>query len=216
MQALRKKVNVAKNRGRRDTVSDGVFPCQFCPGKEARLRVIRNHLMAVHKHWSFLKCNELEEDGETCEWFCHNGLRCFLNHAESFHQNFYNGKETKLSEETSFSLEICSMEERTTTHSETCKEFKKVNKKCNRRIWKKRESLEDLIHQKFVKGNNATDFSEKVKYYKEGFFQYKKLLSDYPRRHNRGFENTTLRTKNFEFHLSEFARVMKIAKAQNL
>ena len=136
MQALRKKVNVAKNRGRRDTVSDGVFPCQFCPGKEARIRVIRNHLMAVHKRWSFLKCNELEEDGETCEWFCHNGLRCFLNHAESFHQNFYNGTETKLSEETSFSLEICSMEERTTTHSETCKEFKKVNKKCNRRVVK--------------------------------------------------------------------------------
>ena len=172
--------------------------------------------MADHKRWSFLKCNELLEDGETCEWFCHHGLRCFLNHAESFHQNFYNGKETKLSEETSFSLEICGLEERTTTHSETCKEFKRVNKKSNRRIWKKRENLEDLIHQKIVKGNNASDFSEKIKYYKEGFFQYKKLLSDYPRRHNRGFENTTLRTKNFDFHLSEFARLMKIAKAQKL
>ena len=88
MQALRKKVNAAKNCGRRDTVSDGVFPCQYCPGKEARIRVIRKHLMVDHNSWSFLKCNELLEDGEACEWFCHHGLRCFLNHAESFHQNF--------------------------------------------------------------------------------------------------------------------------------
>ena len=66
-----------------------------------------------------------------------------------------------------------------------------------------------------MKGSVATDFSEKVRYYKGGFNEYKKLLSEYPRRHNRGIENTTLRTKDFQFHLGEFARVIKIVRKQN-
>ena len=148
MQALREKVNAAKQRGRRDTVSDGVFPCQYCPGREARIRVIRKHLVDDHNSWSFLNCNELLENGEVCDWFCHHGLRCFLNHAESVHMNFYNGKETKLSEEKSFSLEVCGLEQKVTTHSKICKELKLVNRKSNKRVWKKRENLEDIIYKK--------------------------------------------------------------------
>ena len=53
----------------------------------------------------------------------------------------------------------------------------------------KRENLEDIIFEKFVEGSVATDFSEKVKHYKEGFSEYKKLLTEYPRRQNRVTEN---------------------------
>ena len=182
---------------------------------EARVRVIRKHLVDVHSSWSFFNCNEMLENGEVCDWFCHHGLRCFINHAEIVHMNFFNGKETKLSEEKSVSLELCELDQKVTTHSGKCKEAKLVNRKSNKRFWKKREKLEDIIFEKFVEGSVATDFSEKVKHYKEGFSEYKRLLTEYPRRHNRVTENTTLRNKEFKFHLGEYARLMKMVKKLN-
>ena len=58
----------------------------------------------------------------------------------------------------------------------------------------------------------TTDFKEKVKHYKAGFSEYKRLLKEFPRRHNRLTENTTLKKKEFKFHLDEYVRLMRIMK----
>ena len=107
---------------------------------------------------------------------------------------------------------MCGLDQKVKTHSGRCKEAKLVNRKSNKCFLKKREKLEDIIFEKFVEGSVATDFSEKVKHYKAGFSEYKRLLKEYPRRHNRLTENTTLRNKEFQFHLGEYARLMKMVK----
>ena len=123
--------------------------------------------------------------------------------------NFYHGAKTKLNEEDSFSLELCKLDQKVKTHSGRCKEAKLVNRNSNKCFWRKREKLEDIILEKFLEGSVATEFSEKVKHYKAGFSEYKRLLKEYPRRHNRLTENTTLRNKQFKFHLDEYVCLMK-------
>ena len=213
MHKQRETVHTAKQRGRRDTVSDGLYPCKFCPGKnEARVRVIRKHLVDVHSSWSFFKCNEILDNGEVCNWYCHHGLGCFIKHAEIVHMNFYHGAKTKLNEEDSFSLELCKLDQKVKTHSGRCKEAKVVNRNSKKCFWRKREKLEDIILEKFLEGSVATDFNEKVKHYKAGFSEYKRLLKEFPRRHNRLTENTTLEKKEFKFHLDEYVHLMRIMK----
>ena len=47
-----------KTRGRRDVVSDSLYPCILCTKKKpARIRDIRTHLVKQHKVGSFFKCN---------------------------------------------------------------------------------------------------------------------------------------------------------------
>ena len=213
MHKQRATVHTAKQRGRRDTVSDGLYPCRFCPGKNAaRVRDIRKHLVAVHSSWSFFKCEEILANGEVCNWYCHHGLGCFIHHAEIVHMNFYHGASTRLDEEDSFSLVLCKLDQKQKTHSVICKEAKAVNRNSKKCFWRKREKLEDKILEKFLVGSVSTDFNEKVKHYKAGFSEYKRLLKEFPRRHNRLTENTTLKKKEFKFHLDEYVRLMRIVK----
>ena len=55
----------------------------------------------------------------------------------------------------------------------------------------------------FLAGSVSTDFKEKMKHYRAGFTEVKRLLKEFPRRHNRRTENTTLKKKEFSFHLDE-------------
>ena len=77
---------------------------------------------------------------------------------------------------------------------------------------RRRGECEDKILEKFLVGSVSTDFKEKVKHYKAGFSEYKRLLKEFPRRHNRLTENTTLKKKEFKFHLDEYVRLMRIVK----
>ena len=213
MQKQRATVHTAKKRGRRDIVSEGLYPCRFCPDKNAaRVRDIRKHLVDVHNSWSFFKCEEILANGEICNFYCHHGLGCFVHHAEIVHNNFYYGASTRLDEEDSFSLILCDLDQKQKTHSVICKEAKAVNRNSKKSFMRRRGECEEKILENFLAGSVSTDLKEKMKHYRAGFTEVKRLLKEFPRRHNRLTENTTLKKKEFQFYLDEYLRLLKSMK----
>ena len=105
---------------------------------------------------------------------------------------------TKLDEEDSFSLVLCKLDQKQKTHSVICKEAKAVNRNSKKCFMRRRGECEDKILEKFLVGSVSTDFNEKMKHYKAGFSEYKRLLKEFPRRHNRLTENTTLKKKRVQ------------------
>ena len=129
MQKQKATVHTVKERGRRVVVSEGLYPCRFCPKKNAaRVRDIRVHLEKVHNNWSYFKCEEISSTGEACNFYCHYSLACFVHHAENVHDNFFDGTSTKLIEEDSFQLIITDLDQKQLKHSEVCIQAKAVNR----------------------------------------------------------------------------------------
>ena len=213
MQKQKATVHTVKERGRRDVVSEGLYPCRFCPEKNAaRVRDICKHLVRVHNNWSYFKCEEILSTGEVCNFYCHHGLGCFVHHAENVHNNFFDGASTRLNEEDSFQLIICDLDQKQVTHSEVCREAKAVNRNTKKSFMRKRGECEDKILEDFLAGSVSTDFKEKMKHYRAGFAEVKRLQKEFPRRHNRKTENTTLRKKELSFHMDEYLRLQRSRK----
>ena len=132
-----------KTRGRRDVVSDSLYPCILCTKKRpARIRDIRTHLVKQHKLGSFFKCNEKNLSGMECDFYCHYSMACFIHHARVVHDEYFNGVHTNLFEEESFELVLTDLDQREFQHSDKCLKAKAVNKTIKKSFIKKRDLCE--------------------------------------------------------------------------
>ena len=205
MQKQKASLHTVKKRGRRDVLSESLYPCRFCPKKnQARVRDIRVHLQKVHKNWSYFKCNEISSSGIECNFYCHNSLACFAHHADNVHKNYFDGAKTKLIEEESFQLIITDLDQKQLKHSEVCLEAKAVNRTTKKSYIRKRGECENKMMEDFIAGTVADDVEVKMMHYRAGFVEVKRLQKEYPRRHNRKIQNTTLGKKELSYHLDEY------------
>ena len=194
-----------KKRGRRDVLSESLYPCKFCPKKnQARVRDIQTHLVKVHKKWSYFKCNEINSSGIKCNFYCHDNLACFAHHASNVHENYFDGAQTKLIEEESFELIITDLDQKEFQHSEVCLEAKSVNRTTKKSFIRKRGLCENKVVEDFIAGTVADDVEAKRMHYRAGFVGVKRLQKDYPRRYNRKVHNTTLGKKEISYHFDKY------------
>ena len=197
-----------KKRGRRDVLSESLYPCKFCPKKnQARVRDIRTHLVKVHKKWSYFKCNEINSSGIKCNFYCHDNLACFAHHARDVHEEYFNGAQTKLIEEESFELVLTDLDQKEFQHSEVCLEAKSVNRTTKKSFIRKRGLCENKVLEDFMAGTVADDVVMKRKHYRAGLVGVKRLQKDFPRRYNRKLNNTTLGKKEIFYHFDLYEQL---------
>ena len=92
-------LEVHKNRGRRDFVSETEISCELCPTVKGRVRDIRKHLRKKHKLESFFKCMDSE-----CDFVCSINFSCFTMHAIRCHGEYFQGRGTNLDKNKLFKL----------------------------------------------------------------------------------------------------------------
>ena len=126
---------------------------------------------------------------------------CFTRHAKREHGEYFDGIESSMEEEETFSLVIIDSNEKETKHNYTCllnPDLGKIRKKSE---IKHRGELKDKIHDNFIKGTEAVNVNVARDFYENGLSDWRTLDKKYPRTYKRKVANSSIKKKNLGYYI---------------